>query len=108
MKQAIWVSFDLGVRGDYESIYAWLDEHGAIECGDSLAYLKYEFNNDLIAEFTQDILTTIEITKKTRIYVIWQDAEKKTPKGRFVFGGRKSPPWSGYANGTKQVEPDES
>ena len=41
MKRAIWISYDFGVRGDYEGIYTWLDDHGAIECGDSIAFLKY-------------------------------------------------------------------
>ena len=31
----IWISYDLGVRGDYEGLYAWLDSHGAKECGDT-------------------------------------------------------------------------
>ena len=63
MKKAIWVSFDLGVRGDYEGIYTWLDEHGAEECGDSLAYLKYESDDDFISSFTRDIRKAIEITR---------------------------------------------
>lgn len=35
MKQLIWISYDLGVSGDYENLYAWLDDHGAKECGQS-------------------------------------------------------------------------
>jgi hypothetical protein len=33
-RAAVWISFDLGVRGDYEGMYAWLDTHNAKECGD--------------------------------------------------------------------------
>jgi hypothetical protein len=29
IKSAIWVSYDLGVQGDYPGIYSWLDEHQA-------------------------------------------------------------------------------
>ena len=25
----VWISYDLGVRGDYEGLYAWLDAHDA-------------------------------------------------------------------------------
>ncbi len=25
MKKALWISYDIGVRGDYEGLYAWLD-----------------------------------------------------------------------------------
>lgn len=28
---------NLGVQGDYEGLYAWLGEHRAKECGDSVA-----------------------------------------------------------------------
>ena len=43
MKQAIWLSYDLGVRGDYEGLYAWLDKHQAKECGDNIAYFVYGY-----------------------------------------------------------------
>lgn len=69
MESAIWISYDFGVREDYEGIYTWLDEHGAIECGDTA-------------------------TKKM--------------KGRFIFGTRKSPPWTGYASGKEVLEDVES
>ena len=31
----VWISYDLGIRGDYEGLYAWLDSHRAKECGDA-------------------------------------------------------------------------
>ena len=37
MKKFIWLSYDLGIGGDYESLYSWLDNHEAKECGDSVA-----------------------------------------------------------------------
>ena len=33
-EQMIWLSYDLGVDGDYENLYAWLDHKEAKECGD--------------------------------------------------------------------------
>jgi len=33
MKKLIWIAFDLGVRGDYDGIYEFLDTHEAKECG---------------------------------------------------------------------------
>lgn len=107
-KRAVWLSFDLGVTGDYEGMYAWLDEHKAKECGSSLAFLNYSFKTDLVASLTADIKAAVETNKKTRIYVIWRDDKKKTMKGRFILGGRKASPWAGYAEGGQQVEPDES
>lgn len=107
MKRTIWISYDLGVRGDYEGIYTWLDEHEAIECGDSLSLLKYEFSGDLIEDLKKDIQDSVDLTKKTRIYVIWRDATTKKMKGRFIFGTRKSPPWTGYASGEEEFEDEE-
>ena len=43
MNKALWLSYDLGVKGDYEGLYAWLDDHNAEECGNSVAFLHYEY-----------------------------------------------------------------
>jgi hypothetical protein len=52
----VWISYDLGVRGDYESIYSWLDAHGAKECGDSLAVLTYRHDGQLIDKLKADLI----------------------------------------------------
>lgn len=39
--KTIWISYDLGVGGDYEGLYAWLDNNEATECGDSLDVREY-------------------------------------------------------------------
>ena len=102
MKRSIWISFDLGVSGDYEGLYAWLDAREAKECGDSLAFLSYAFEGDLIAALKSDIQDSIETNKKTRIYVIYHDEGKM--KGTFILGGRRREPWTGY--GPREVELD--
>ena len=107
MEKSIWISYDLGVRGDYEGIYTWLDQYYAIECGDSLALLKYKYTDDLTENLKKDIKESVEINKKTRIYIIWRDNETKKMKGRFIFGTRKSPPWSGYAVNETEIEDEE-
>ncbi len=64
-KTAIWLSFDLGVRGDYKGLYHWLDQHDAKECGDSFVFIgNYEYETDLFSELEQDLVSTVEITKK--------------------------------------------
>ncbi len=104
MKKAIWISYDLGVRGDYEGMYAWLDEHHAKECGDSLAFLNYEFKTDLMKELKAALSKAVDLKpKRTRIYVIHLDSAKKM-KGTFLLGGRKSPPWAGYASESETEE----
>ena len=106
MRKAIWLSYDLGVKGDYEGLYAWLDDLEAKECGDSLAFFNYEIDDDrnLIEKIKEDIENNIALTKRDRIYIIFRSAEKKL-KGKFIFGKRKSAPWTGY--GTKSTEIDE-
>jgi hypothetical protein len=94
-KQFIWISFDLGVQGDYEGLYSWLDAHDAKECGDNVAALEYEYRGDPVDSLRKDLRGALEINAKTRIYVILRAAEK--PYGRFIFGNRKRPPWTGFA-----------
>jgi hypothetical protein len=95
--EAIWLSYDLGIRGDYESLYAWLDQHDAKECGDSLAFFKYEYTHDLKTELKLDLEKAIDTkTKKIRIYIIWTQEGKQ--KGGFLFGGRKASPWFGHSS----------
>jgi hypothetical protein len=108
MTNTVWISFDLGVQADYEGMYAWLDEHEAKECGDSLALLKYEYTGSLLDSLTADLQKSVQITKRTRIYVIYREQESKKMKGAFIFGGRKAPPWSGFAVSVGSADVDET
>jgi hypothetical protein len=101
----IWLSFDLGVTGDYEGMYRWLADHSAEECGDRVALVRIDsvqfpnFPDDLMA----DIAGVVEIDpKKTRIYIVWKGEEKL--KGRFIYGQRRQAPWSGYGNVKEQAD----
>jgi hypothetical protein len=107
MKSAVWVSYDLGVQGDYEGIYAWLDEHEAQECGNSLAFVSYDHTGPLLKALTADLKRSVESTKRTRIYVIYREADTKKMKGRFILGGRKAPPWSGFGENAVTADSDE-
>jgi hypothetical protein len=101
-KQKVWLCFDLGVRGDYESLYAWLDRHGAKECGDSLAWFPYEDSGEIEEDLRRDLKEAVAIDKKSRIYLIRFSGGKF--RGRFLFGSRRSAPWAGYA---PSEEPEE-
>ncbi|QCQ22145.1 hypothetical protein [Desulfoglaeba alkanexedens] len=107
MEKAVWMSFDLGVRGDYEGLYAWLDSKKAIECGDSLAFFKYDVSEDIVESLEKEIKENVEINKKTRIYVIFRDAKTKKMKGKFILGSRKTAPWAGYSGSQEQTEEEE-
>lgn len=97
MKIGIWISYDLGVKGDYPSLYQWLDEYKAVECGNSIAFLKYEFKEDLLKELKEDIENKVNFTNGDRVYVIFLNEEDHKIKGTFIRGGRKSNPWTGFA-----------
>ena len=96
MKSLIWLSFDLGVRGDFEGVYSFLDAHNAKECGDNLAAFWFEYKRDLVAELTKEIKQCISIDRRTRIYALFPSPKGKHT-GRFIIGKRKAPPWAGFA-----------
>jgi len=104
-KKLIWISYDLGLKGDYENLYYWLDKHKAKECGSSVAALFYEYNDDLIRELTKDLKDNINFSKNDRIYVIFRN-EENIIKGKFIIGNRKPSPWAGYAE-TEEGEDEE-
>jgi hypothetical protein len=107
VKQIFWISYDLGVSGDYEGLYAWLDTLGAVECGDSFAFVEgYEVEHELLTELRADIKQNVRTDKRTRIYIV--RGEDGKPKGKFLIGGRKSAPWSGYAPRTEAGTEDEA
>lgn len=98
----IWISYDLGIDGDYEGIYEWLDSHDARECGDSLAVLSYKYKSDLIVDLNKDLRRNIKLRSKDRIYIVY--SKDGNTAGKFLYGRRKFSPWKGYANLSKQEE----
>jgi hypothetical protein len=103
----VWISYDLGVRGDYEGLYAWLDALHARECGDSVAVLKYRYEGSLPDELKADLKSSVATDKRTRIYMIYRDQSTDRNKGRFIFGGRRAATWSGYAPSESSTVDDE-
>ena len=96
VKSAIWLSYDLGVNGDYEGMYAWLDNHGAKECNGSVAYLQFTHDGDLPTSLKSDIESVVALNRRSRIYVIYRKDEKMA--GRYLFGHRKGAPWEGFGD----------
>lgn len=111
--QRVWLSFDLGVRGDYNSLYQWLDEHDALECGNGFATFVYDFSSSpedvdqLFAELKNELLERVsEIETKGRVYALTSiRVDDPHPAGMFIFGGRKASPWEGFAD-KGESEPD--
>ena len=97
VRKNIWMSYDLGFNGDYENLYAWLDNQDALECGDSVAFLSIdvEENENVFEAIKESLKADVKFDTKSRIYVIARHDGRM--RARFVIGNRKkSPPWSGY------------
>ncbi|CAI9684987.1 hypothetical protein [Elizabethkingia anophelis] len=94
------LSYDLGLKGDYPSLYSWLDEHKAIECGNSLAAFSFSVKTnsfDTVVEALKSSLEShINFEPTDRIYIITKDGKDDRIKGKFIFGNRKRAPWEGY------------
>jgi hypothetical protein len=93
----IWLSYDLGVGGDYDGLYRWLDERGAEECGDSLAILRHRASETLADDIKAELKKAVAIDRRTKVYLIHRDTPTGAYRGIFLFGGRKRPPWTGFA-----------
>ncbi len=113
MRSRVWLSYDLSVDGPYEKLYAWLDAHGAIECGDALCTFFFEYQTgadtaEAIPEaVSRDLRAAVSFGPRDRIYLISKGATGG-PSGRFIIGGRKNrAPWVGYSV-SKQLVDDES
>lgn len=106
MTRNVFISYDFGIKGDFDNLYKWLDENNAEERGYGLAYMKSfeisdEFKND--ADFFFHIRTILKSKIKLggtdRIYMIWGSIESsKKSRSGFLFGKAKQAPWTGFAN----------
>ena len=97
-KKIFWLSFDLGIKGDYNGMYYWLDSHHAFECGDSVAVFKFNASDKgFINEIKKDLEKHVKLNPTDRVYLLWRDERENKSRGRFIFGARRTPPWAGYA-----------
>lgn len=104
-KKGIWLSYDMGLKGDFTSLFTWLDNKQALECGNGLAFFRYDYDksklsdtHELIEQISKEIKQAITLSKSDRMYIIWKDDHTNKIKGEFINGGRKQAPWEGYGN----------
>lgn len=99
------LNYDLGLRGDYNGLYTFLDNLAAIEIGNCNTAFAMEFTKDefdiICEELKTKLSQAINIEKTDRIYVIVTDNECKM-RGKFLFGDRRRALWEGY--GIKKTE----
>lgn len=92
MKKRYWVSFDLGLKGNYDNLFEWLDTTEAKECGDFMATFVTERSK---TQVENELKKTVD--ENARIYLI-----SFSEGGKFIKGKRKNPNWAGYAKGTEE------
>lgn len=97
-KNWLWMSYDLGIKGDYQGLYSWIDDHEGKECGNSVAYLCFEYDTDVLPELEKDLKTKVNFQPGDRIYIVRIEKvnQEKKIRGRFIIGNRKANPWEGY------------
>lgn len=100
----VWLSFDFGVQGDYESLYVWLDEHQAKECGDNVATFTFTYSgDDIVGALLKSIRANVTLRKRDRLYFVRPVGDSLT--GSFIHGRRKPPAWQGRAVGLSSYQP---
>ena len=97
-EKSYWLSFDLGVEGDYTGLYQWLDNHNAKPCGNNVAFFKYPVDvEDTDAKLKKDIEEHVKLKPRNKLYIIRVNEENQI-EGTFIFGKRGYSPWEGYGS----------
>ncbi len=99
-----WLSYDLGVGGDYKALYQWLDNHDAKLCGDSVAFFKYKYKagEEPDEKLKNELLRQIKLNGGNKLYIIRLNNEG-APMGSFIYGRRSAAPWVGYGSVDTEV-----
>ena len=107
MKKRYWLSYDLGVGGDYAHLYQWLDDRKAVPCGNNVAYFTYEYqpggNPDTLLK--EELEQKIALKPGNILYVIRQKGDEEKTVGTYIYGKRQAAPWTGY--GSVSTEEDD-
>jgi hypothetical protein len=107
-KKIFWVSYDLGLKGDYTGLYTFLDSVEAKECGDSIAFFQKDFGDDFLESLKKELGKYVTFSKTDRVYVIYLENKTNKAKGKFLYGGRKRAPWEGFATKSTSVTDEDS
>jgi len=90
---------------DAAALRAWLDDHEADECGDSVACFSFSYTGDLLESLKGEIRDAVNLDRRSRVYIVYMLDGKV--KGRFIVGRRKAAPWEGYGQ-SEEHEEDEA
>jgi len=96
-----WLALDIGVRSDPRALFEWLDQVGAKECGESVAAFKLDSDEASLAKRLSGL-----VSDGIRLYLIGRHDGAGGQFGR-LSGGRKRPPWEGFATDKGDIEAEE-
>ena len=105
MKQRFWLSYDLGLRGNYSPLYEWLDRVGAKECGDSVGTFLLERTREQVGKELREIVTKNHLS--ARLYLLGKTKDQRLVGG-YVVGKRKVSPWAGFGAVESDGEEEEA
>lgn len=101
---SFWLSYDLGVGGDYPGLYQWLDDHKAVVCGNSIAFFRMEVSEkEGFKLLKKELEDHVKLAPSNVLYAIGTNEEGKII-GRFLYGKRKAAPWVGFGNAEQEVD----
>ena len=99
----LWISYDLGIYGDYDGMYTFLDKNGAVECGDSVARI-IDFNHNIENELKSQLKEDVKNIESCRVYYVSYEKDSHKLRSGFIFGKRKVAPWKGFAEDLSEIE----
>lgn len=106
--KAYWLSYDLGVGGDYDHLYQWLDDHNAKPCGNSVAYFNFEYDDSGNPDemLYEELSNTIDLEPGNKLYIVRLKEDKREIRivGTFIYGRRSAAPWEGYGKSGSEEE----
>ena len=93
----------MGVGGDYENLYQWLDDHKAKLCSNGTACFNYDFpeNADGDEMLKKDLLQKISTKPGNILYLVRKNNEQNVV-GSFLYGKRQAAPWVGFGSAVPQ------
>lgn len=107
-QHGFWILYDLGLKGDYRGMYKFLDTQKARECGDKLAFITREYQENFLKEIKEDIEKLVTINGGDRIYVIYKERTHGRTCGYWIYGSPKPAPWAGFSTVDVPPTPDDA
>lgn len=98
----IWLSYDLGIPGDYDGLFAMLDELEAKECGLNVAVFDAPLDADeepegVLSWLDRYVREHVSLDDSSRIYVIFRAPTGDKVLGHWLVGKRRPARWAGHA-----------